>query len=53
MKVVQFFEGHNFHIEWHFKLGVEERGKLDQLPTTLVHQIRVVFKVWEQFVQNP
>jgi hypothetical protein len=35
MKVVQFFEGHNFHVEWHFKFGVENGEKLGQLQSLL------------------
>jgi hypothetical protein len=28
MKVVHLDEGHNFHVEWHFKLGVERLEKV-------------------------
>jgi hypothetical protein len=28
MKVVHLDEGHNFHVEWHFKFGVEKLGKV-------------------------
>jgi hypothetical protein len=27
MKVVHLDEGHNFHVEWHFKFGVEKIEK--------------------------
>jgi hypothetical protein len=53
MNVVQFFEGHNFHVEWHFKFWVEKDEKLGQLLAAPVHRNRVAFKVWQQFVQKP
>jgi hypothetical protein len=53
MKVVQFFEGHNFHIEWHFKFLVEKGEKLGQLSAAPVHRDLTAFKVWQQFVQKP
>jgi hypothetical protein len=31
MKVVHLVEGHNFHVDWHFKLWVEIGEKLDRL----------------------
>jgi hypothetical protein len=31
IKVVQFLEGHNFHVGWHCKFGVENGEKLGQL----------------------
>jgi hypothetical protein len=31
MKVVQLVEGHNFHVDWHFKFGVEKGEKLAQM----------------------
>jgi hypothetical protein len=27
VKVVRFVEGHNFHVEWYWRLGVEEGEK--------------------------
>jgi hypothetical protein len=27
MKVVLFVEGHNFHVDWHFKFGREREMK--------------------------
>jgi hypothetical protein len=53
MKVVQFVEGHNFHVDWHFKFWVEKDEKLGQLSVSLVHRNVVAFKVWQQLVQNP
>jgi hypothetical protein len=29
MKVVRLVEGHNFHVDWHFKFWVEIGEKLD------------------------
>jgi hypothetical protein len=52
MKVVQFVEGHNFHVDWHFKFWVEKDEKLGQLSVSLVHRNVVAFKVWQQLVQN-
>jgi hypothetical protein len=31
MKVFHLVEGHNFHVDWHFKFWVEIGGKLDGL----------------------
>jgi hypothetical protein len=31
MKVVHLVEGHNFHVDWHFKFWVEIGEKLDGL----------------------
>jgi hypothetical protein len=35
IKVVQFFEGHNFAFGWHCRFGVENGEKLGQLQETL------------------
>jgi hypothetical protein len=53
MKVVQFVEGHNFHVDWHFKFWVEKDEKRGQLSAPPVHRDMVTFKVWQQIVQNP
>jgi hypothetical protein len=53
MKVVQFVEGHNFHVDWHFQFAVEISEKLGQLSASPVHRNVVAFKVWQQIVQNP
>jgi hypothetical protein len=37
MKVVQFVEGHNFYVDWHFKFGGEKDEKLGQLTVPSVH----------------
>jgi hypothetical protein len=52
-KVVKFVEGHNFHVDWHFKFRVEIGEKRGQPTTDLVHQDMATFKVWLQFMQNP
>jgi hypothetical protein len=52
MKVVQFSEGYNFHVGWHFQFWVERGGKLGQLPATPVHWHRMAFKLWLQFMQK-
>jgi hypothetical protein len=52
MKVVQLVEGHNFHVDWHFKFGVGKGEKLAQMTAPPVHWIWVAFKVDKPFVQN-
>jgi hypothetical protein len=37
MKVVQFVEGHNFHVDWHLKFGGEKGENLGQLTVPPVH----------------
>jgi hypothetical protein len=37
MKVVQFLEEHNFHVDWHFKFRGEKGEKLGQLPAAPIH----------------
>jgi hypothetical protein len=53
MKIVQFVEEHNFHVDWHFQFWVEKGEKLGQLSASPVSRNRVAFKVCQQFVQNP
>jgi hypothetical protein len=53
MKVVQFVEGHNFHVDWPFKFWVEKDEKRGQLTAAPVHWDMGTFKVWLHFVQNP
>jgi hypothetical protein len=47
MKVVQFVEGHNFHVDWHFKILAEKGEKLGQVAVPPVHQNMATFKVWQ------
>jgi hypothetical protein len=53
MKVAQFVEGHNFHVDWHFKFWAEKGEKRGQLTASLVHRDMAAYKVWQQIVQNP
>jgi hypothetical protein len=52
MKVVQLVEGHNFHVDWHFKFWVEESEKLAQRAVSPIHWKWVAFKVDRLVVQN-
>ena len=52
MKVVHHVEGHNFHVEWHFKFWVEIGGKLDQPTVPPVSWNRATFKVGTAFLPN-
>jgi hypothetical protein len=52
-KVVQFVEGHNFDVDWHFKFWVEKDEKCGQLSASPAHRDMATFKVWQQIVQNP
>jgi hypothetical protein len=53
MKVVQFVEGHNFSVDWHFKFGLEIGEKRGQPTVPPVHWNMATFKVWQRFVPNP
>jgi hypothetical protein len=53
MKVVQFVEGQNFHVDWHLKFWVEKGEKRGQLSESPVHRKRATFEVWPQCVHNP
>jgi hypothetical protein len=48
-----FVEGHNFHVEWHLKFGVEMCEKHKSTPPNTIHWSRVFYKVPLQFMQNP
>jgi hypothetical protein len=52
-KVVQLVEGHNIHVEWHFKFLAEKGEKLGQLAVPLVHRDRAAFKVGKPILRNP
>jgi hypothetical protein len=52
-KVVQFVEGYNFYVDWHFKFWVEIGEKRGQATAAPVHGDMATFKVWQQIVQNP
>jgi hypothetical protein len=53
MKVVHLVEGHNFHVDWHFKFWVEIGEKLDRLTIPPVFQNRSALNVGTTFLQNP
>jgi hypothetical protein len=53
MKVVHLVEGHNFHVDWHFKFWMEIGEKLGQLPVPPVHSDMTTFEVGTTFLQNP
>jgi hypothetical protein len=52
MKVVQFDEGHNFHVDWHFQFRVEKAEKRGQLSASPVHRDMVTFRVWLRIVHK-
>jgi hypothetical protein len=52
MKVVQLVEGHNFHVDWHFKVWVEKHEKLAERTISPVHGHRLTFKVGNLFLHN-
>jgi hypothetical protein len=53
MKVVHLVEGHNFHVDWHFKFWEEIGEKLDRLTVPPVFQNRPTFNIGTTFLQNP
>jgi hypothetical protein len=53
MKVVQFFEGHNFPVDWHFQFWEEKSEKRGQPPAGPVHKDMATFKVGKLFMQKP
>jgi hypothetical protein len=52
MKVFQLVEGHNFHVDWHFKFWVEKDEKLAQRSVPPIHCNRVAFRVDKLAEQN-
>jgi hypothetical protein len=46
MKVVQFVDGHNFHVDGHFNFLAEKDEKHGQLSASPVHRDLMTFKVW-------
>jgi hypothetical protein len=52
MKVVQFFEGHNFYVGWHFKFEMEICVKLWSMPAAPVHQHQQNLHFGVQFMQS-
>jgi hypothetical protein len=52
MKVVQLVEGHNFHVDWHFKFWVEKNEKLTQRAVPPVQDIECHSIIGKPFLQN-
>jgi hypothetical protein len=52
IKVVHLVEGHNFHVDRHFKFWVQIGEKLDRLSAPPIHGDRPAFKVGKTFLQN-
>jgi hypothetical protein len=53
MKVVYLVEGHNFHVDWHFKFSAEKGEKLGQLAVPPIHRDMAAFNVGKPILQNP
>jgi hypothetical protein len=53
VKVVHLVEEHNFHVDWHFKFGVEIGEKCGQLTVPPVYRGMAAFHVGTTFLQNP
>jgi hypothetical protein len=51
MKVVHLVEGHNFHVDWHFKFGEEKLEKLAPKSASTAQEHRLTFKVGNYFLQ--
>jgi hypothetical protein len=52
MKVVHLVEGHNFHVDWHFKFGEKKLEKLAPRSASTVQEHRLAFKVDSYFLLN-
>jgi hypothetical protein len=51
-KVVCFVEGHNFHVEWHLKFGVEMGEKLKSTLEVTIHRRPENSQLGMRFVQK-
>jgi hypothetical protein len=51
MKFVHLVEGHNFHVDWHFKFGVDRHENLAPRSASPVHEHMLPFKVGNYFLQ--
>jgi hypothetical protein len=51
MKVVHLVEGHNFHVDWHFKFGEENLEKLAPRSASTVQEHTLTFEVGNCFLQ--
>jgi hypothetical protein len=52
VKVVCFVKGHNFHVEWHLRFGVEMREKAWSTLIATIHQRPENSQLGMQFVHN-
>jgi hypothetical protein len=52
VKVVYFVEGHNFHVEWHLKFGVEMCEKCKSTLLGTIHRRPENSQLGMRFVQN-
>jgi hypothetical protein len=52
VKVVYFVEGHNFHVEWHLRFGVEMREKSWSMPRVTIHQRLEICHLGMHFVHK-
>jgi hypothetical protein len=52
IEVVQFDEGHNFHVEWHLRFGVEMHEKAWSTPKVTIHWRPENSDVGMQFVHK-
>jgi hypothetical protein len=52
VKVVYFVEGHNFHVEWHYRFEVQSGEKCRSTPPGTIHWSRDFCKVPLHFIQN-
>jgi hypothetical protein len=53
MKVVHLVEGHNFHVDWHFKFGEENLEKHAPRSASTFQEHRLTFKVGNCLLQIP
>jgi hypothetical protein len=52
VKVVYFVEGHNFHVEWHLRFGVEMHKKAWSTLVVTIHKRPENSNLGMQFVQK-
>jgi hypothetical protein len=52
VKVVCFVEGHNFHVEWHWRFGVEMHEKAWSTPRVTIHRRPENSQLGMRFVHN-
>jgi hypothetical protein len=49
---VYFVEGHNFHVDWHLRFGVEMREKVWSTPRVTIHRRPEICQLGMPFVHN-